>query len=114
MGEFPYSRAATEETAMASILGHLASAYGKKPIKVRQPYAMGALMDIAEYVALVSGVRDDGGRLRYVRAMSRLQASGQIKAEEVGESWPVGSLTALVYPHVLVTLTHEAYESALK
>lgn len=100
------SSADTVEHAQSVILQYLASMHDGKPVQIRQQYATAALLDIAEYIAIVHGDRTDAARLRYVHAMSRLQEQGDITVQEVADGIPGNSLAAAVYSHVILTVVN--------
>lgn len=108
------SSSETVEHAQAVITQYLASMHDGKPVQVRQRHATAALLDVAEYIAVVRGDRSDTARLRYVHAISRMQESGIITVEEVGDGVHLSTLAAHVYSYVLITLDPDALAEALQ
>lgn len=104
--------AETTSVTRRAIAQYLASMHDGKPIRVRQRYATAALLDVAEYIAIVSGARTEADRLQYVHAISLMQDEGSIIVEEVADGGPGNSLAALVYSYVTVTLSPEAAAEA--
>lgn len=67
----------------AAIAQYLASMHDGKPVRIWQRHATAALLDLAEYIAVIHGRRTPADRLRYIQAISRMQDEGQITVEEV-------------------------------
>lgn len=109
----PFSDAPADE--IKAIAQYMSSMHDGKPIRIWQRHATAALLDLAEYIAVVRGHRTPADLLRYIHAISRMQDQGIITVEEV---WDLNRLPGEPKSYgtsfTVVTLSTETLGEALR